>query len=185
MEQLVRVLHDLPEVKLVGRKLGPFSEGEETRVRPWEAAVFEDRDLVKPVEDFSPTDLRKRLMAEEKSPQLENIPSNFYSAVSCKISKLRQKGEAERAGEVREIVDSLITLRIQKLARMAISSTVPRNLPPQEIFLANRLSQALRTWRNRLDSSFEKTPTKEVGAHEEGIWRSVRGIVRDTADIQE
>lgn len=184
MKRLVKVIQDLPEIELVGRKLGPFKEGEEVRLRAWEASILEDKGVVSPKEVFSPTSLRKILIREEKSSQLENLPSHFYQSVSQKIEKLSQEGEKEKADEIKETVISLINLRIQKIAKMTISSVEPENVPPEEMFLVNRLSQSLETWRDKLDQIFEKTP-KEADAHEKRIRRSIQGIVRDTADIQE
>lgn len=95
MEQKVEILEKIPETKLVGRKFGPFNEGEETYVKPWEVPILEDRQLAEPIEDFSSTGLRKLLIREEKSSQLKDIPSHFYISVSQKIRKLCRKGEDE------------------------------------------------------------------------------------------
>lgn len=184
MKRHVKVIQDFPEVELVGRKLGPFKKGEEVRLRAWEASILEDRGVVRTEDVFSPTGLRKLLIREEKSSQLEDIPSHFYQSVSQKIEKLCKEGEKEKADEIKEAVISLISLRIQKIARMTISSVEPEEVPPEEVFLVNRLSQSLKVWRERLDQIFEKTH-KEAGAHEKRIRRSIQGIVRDTADIQE
>lgn len=185
MKKMVRMRKDFPEMKLAGRKIGPFKEGEEVRLRPWEASIFEDNGLVEPVNDFSSTGLRKFLMAEEKSSQLEDLPPHFYQSVSQEIQKLQQRGEDQRAGEIKDVFDSLISLRIQKLAKMTVSSAVSKDLPLEESFLVNRLSHALRVWRNRLDQLFRKKPTEEVGAREKRFRRSIQGIVRHAADIQE
>lgn len=185
MKKMVRMKRDFPEMKLAGRKIGPFKKGEEVRLRPWEASIFEDNGLVEPVNDFSSTGLRKFLMAEGRSSQLEDLPPHFYQSVSQEIQKLQQRGEDQRAGEIKEVFDSLISLRIQKLAKVAVSPAVSKDLPPEESFLVNRLSHALRVWRNRLDRLFRKKPTEGVGAHEKKFRRSVQEIVRHAADIQE
>lgn len=183
MEKLVRITEEIPEIKLVGRKLGPFSEGEETYLRWWEASLLEDKELVEPVGDFSITGIRNRLIKEEKSSQLNALPSHFYLTVSRRIRRLKGKGELEEAEEMNEALDSLISLRVQKLARMAISSVVPDDVPPEEIFLVARLSRALRLWRPSLDISFEESDKEEVGTHREREWRSIQGTVRDATDI--
>lgn len=185
MDQIVKVVEEFPEVKLVGRKLGPFAEGKEIRVRPWEVPILEDRGLVEPVEDFSPVDIRKRLIAEEKSSQLEDIPPYFYISASHKLRKLRDKGETEEAKKLREALDSFISVRVRKLSKVAVSSIKPENLPPEEMFLLNRLFHVLRTWKKRLDRFFERIHNEEVGAPGKRIRRSIQGIVRNTADIQE
>lgn len=185
MKQMVRLMKDFTEMKLIGRKIGPFKEGEEVQLRPWEASIFEDRGLVKFVNDFSSTGLRKFLMAEEKSSQLEDLPPHFYQSVSQEIQKLHQRGENQKAEEIKDVLDSLIRLRIQKLAKMAASSVDAEDLPPEESFLVNRLSHALKVWKDRLDQLFRKKSIEEVGAHEKEFRRSIQGIVRHAADIQE
>lgn len=183
MKQPVEFIQDFPEIKLAGRKLGPYREGEEVELRPWIASVLKEKGLVSLVDDFSLADLRKRLIREEKSSQLEDIPSYFYLAVSQKIVRLREDGRVEKADEFEDAVDSLISLRIKKIADSAVSSTVPEGIPPEEKFLLNMLSYSLNIWRQRLDSLFEKTSKKEAGAHERRIRRSIQGIVRNTANI--
>lgn len=185
MEQLVKILEDVPKVKLVGREIGPFQEGENADVKPWEASVLAEKGLAELEQDFSPVGLRKRLMKEEKTSQLGDLPPSFYLSVSCEVDRLRRMGDVERAEEIEGIVDSLLRLRVQKLSRRAISSDMPRSLPPEEVFLVNRLSRAMKIWRQSMDRLFEKAHKEEVGAHKRGIRRSIRGIVRDAADIQE
>lgn len=185
MEQKVRFLDNFSEMKLVGRTLGPFNEGEEASLRAFEASVLEDRGMVEPVEDFSLVGLRKRLMSEEKSSELGELPTNFYLAVSQEIEKLNDKGNFEEAGKMRETMESLVRIRVRKLADMAVSPAEIKDLPLEERFLANRLSRAFEIWRNRLDQLFEKSPNEEVGAREKRFRRSVQGVVGNSTDIQE
>ncbi len=184
MKQKVKVLQDFPETDLVRRKLGPFREGEEVSVRVWEATLLEERGIVEPVDDFSVAGLRKLLIKEEKSSTLEELPDHFYQIVFHRIGKLGQE-RAEEADEMRETVNSLLNLRIQKLAKMTISSAKPDNVLPEEKLLVNRLSQALESWRDRLDYLCEKNRKEEVGAHRGRIGRSIQRIVRNPANIQE
>lgn len=184
MKKLVKAIQDFPEIKLVGRKLGPFKEGEEVLVRYWEASILEGRGVVEPVEDYSLAGLRKRIMKEEKSDRLEELPSHFYRALALEIKKIRQNGEPEKAKNVKEALDSLKSIRIRKIARMAVSAVKPQNVPPEDLLLLNRFSQALKLWRRRLDRLLEETQNEEVGTHERELRRSIQGVVRDTADIQ-
>ncbi len=183
MKQPVEFIKDFPKIKLVGRKLGPYREGEEVEVRPWIASVLEERGLVRFVDDFSLTGIRKRLIREEKSSQLEELPSYFYFAISRKIADLREEGRGEKAEELEDTVDSLVGLRVKKIANRAVSSSVPKGVPPDEKFLLNLLSHSLNIWRQKLGSLFEKTTEKEAGVHERRIRRSIQGIVRNPADI--
>ncbi|KXA92171.1 hypothetical protein AKJ66_04585 [candidate division MSBL1 archaeon SCGC-AAA259E22] len=169
----VEVIQDFPEVELVGRKLGPFKEGEEVEMRPWEASVLEERDFVRPVRDFSLTGVRKALIREEKSSRLEELPSSFYRTVSREVRRLREGGEVEKAEELEEAIESLVDFRIQKLARMIISSVDLGDIPAEEQVLANFLSQPLTVWEGSIGRVFEKNIDKEVGVHAKKVRRNI------------
>ena len=184
MEQKVEVKENISEIKLVGRKIGPYTEGEEARMRPWEASVLEEMGLVESMDDFSLAGVRKLVMREEKDKSLNDIPAYFYTATSFKVRRLKKKGENEKAEEMREAINSLVSLRIQKLLRMAVSSVVPDDIPPEEAFLINRISQDLEVWRRRLERLFNENSQKEVDTHEGRIRGSIQGIIGNSADIQ-
>ena len=184
MEQEVEVLENIQEIKLIGRKIGPYNEGEDARLRPWEASILEEKGLVEPIDDFSLAGIRKLVMREEKEKSLNDIPTYFYTAASFRIRKLKQEGEGDKAGKMREAIRSLVSLRVQKLLRMAVSSVVPDDIPPEEAFLINRISQDLEVWRSRLDRLFEENSKKEVDTHEGRVRRSIQGVIGKSADIQ-
>lgn len=164
-KQLVRVLEDLSEVELVRRRLGPLESGEEVYMRPWEASVLERHGIVESTEKFTLVDLRKRILAEEKSSKLEDLPESFYQAVYHRIENLRIDDRRDRAKELDEALSALLDLRVQKLARLSISSANIEGLPFEEKFLANRLSNVISEWRRRLSSSFERSAEGGVGIH--------------------
>ncbi len=184
MDKKVKVLEKVPEIKLVGRKIGPYAEGEEVSLEPWEASILEDRGLVESVNDYSITGLRKLLMKEEKNKKLNDIPPHLYLTVSLKIRKLKQEGKAEESENMREAFNSLISLRLQKLLRMVVSSVTPDDIPPEEAFLLNRLSEDLELWKQRLDPIFKKSTHEEVGNRDRELRRSFQGVVGNTTDIQ-
>lgn len=175
MEKRVKVLKDVPEIKLVGRKVGPFREGEEVKVKSWEANILEEKGFIQSVEDFSVAGLRKLLMKEEKSNQLNDLPSHFYISVGLKLKTLRERGEAEKADNLKDALDSLISMRVQKIAKMPGSSVSPDDVPPEEMFLFNRFSQALKDWRRRLDRLFDESSFEEVDIRENGNRGSLQG----------
>ncbi len=183
MEQVVKILQDFPEVRLVGRNLGSFSEGEEVSLKVWEASLLEERGIAKPVDDFSVVGIRKMLMREQRSSELKKIPSNFYHIISNKIEKLRREEEFEKAEEVKKIIKSLSKIRLQKIARISLSSDSTTDTSYMETFFVNRLNHVLKIWRQRLDRLLEETYKEEVGAHKGGIRRSIPRVVENTADI--
>lgn len=162
MKQRVQVLEDFPEVELVGRKLGPLESGEETLMRPWEASVLERHGIVEPTEEFKLVGLRKRILAEERSSNLESLPDNFYHGLSHWIENLRLEGRSDEIEKLKESVNTLLEIRVQKLARQAAFSSPIENLSFEEKFLANRLSDVISKWRRGLVRLFERSPKEEV-----------------------
>ena len=178
----VRVLKDLPAVKLVGRQLGPLAEGEETELEVWEAAVLERHGIVEFLQKLTPAEFRKLLLAEEREYGLTPLPDDFYSSVAQKIAFARAAGQHEEAEEIQTQVLTLMEIRVPKLVRLALSPESAGPLPPQELFLINRLAVTLDSWSKRLKESFEKAG-EEVGKNEE-IGGPVRHAVGNEADIQ-
>lgn len=185
LEKAVEIIQDIPEIKLVERKVGPFTKGEEAWVKSWEASIFEDRGLAKLKDDLSVVGLRKKLMREQRDSELRELPSNFYLTVSQRLEKLREKGDLEKVEEINDIINSLVSLRIQKIAKISLSSGSLDNVSNRESFLVNRLNQAKTIWRRRLDRLLKKPHNEEVGAHERENRRSIQGVVKNTTDIQE
>ncbi|MBS3815099.1 MAG: DNA replication complex GINS family protein [Hadesarchaea archaeon] len=184
MKQKVETTQEIPEIKVVNRKIGPLSSGEETFVKPWEAVILEQKGLIKPIEEYSLSGLRKRVLAEGRASDLKELPEYFYEGLTHKIRLLKKEGKSEELEEMRDSLDSLIGLRVQKILRKAVSPTSVRELPPEEQFLLNQISTLIKNWEERLDSMFEKTPKEEVGTREEGIRRSIREIVGNATNIQ-
>jgi hypothetical protein len=178
----IRIIKDLPVMKLVGRQLGPLAEGEETELETWEAAVLERHGFAEPLQKLTPAELRKLLLAEERESELTPIPDDFYSLVAQKIRFARAAGEHEKAREIQNQVSTLMEVRIPKLVRLALSPEGAGSLPPQERFLINRLAVTLDGWIKRLNESLEKAG-EEVGKNEE-FRRPVRHAVGNKADIQ-
>jgi hypothetical protein len=178
----VRVLKDLPAIKLVGRQLGPLAEREETGLEAWEAAVLERHGFVEPLQKLTPAELRKLLLAEERESELTPIQDDFYSLVAQEIAFARAAGEHEKVEEIRTQVVALMEVRVPKLVRLALSPESAGPLPPQERFLINRLASTLDNWSKRLNESIEEAG-EEVGKNEE-FGRPVRHAAGDEADIQ-
>ncbi|MFP4005247.1 MAG: hypothetical protein ACLFUR_00815 [Candidatus Hadarchaeia archaeon] len=171
------------EINLVGRSLGPYAEGEEVLLRPWEISILREEGLVEPVEDFSTVGIRKRLMSERKSSQLEDLSSGFYQMVEMRITELLDKGENEEVENMRDVLNSLINLRVQKIAKIVASSISPKDMPPMEMLLVNKLSKSLAAWKERLGRILDRSEKEEVGAPDREIRRSIQRIVGDTTDI--
>lgn len=181
MKEHVRVIKDMPELKLAGRQLGSISDGEEITLWSWEAAVLERHGIVVPTKKPTISELRKLVLTEERSSGLATLPENFYSSVIHEISNLRAGGDPEKAGGLKAQTMALLETRLPKLLRLALSPESLGEMPLEERFLVNRLAGVLENWNQGLSESFEKVGG-EAGKDEFG--RSVRHVVGDEADIQ-
>lgn len=181
MKQRVRIIKDLPEVKLVGRQLGPLTEGEEVELEGREVAILERHGFAEPFKKLTLTELRKLILAEERESKLVPLEADFYSSVVRRISSLRAAGDHETAGEIKAQVAALVEIRVSKLVQLALSPESAEDLPPEERFLINRLAATLDGWSRQLSESLEKIG-EEVEKNEFG--GPVRHVVGDEADIQ-
>lgn len=184
MGQRVRVLKDVPQVKLVGRQIGPFVAGQEVELEPWEADVFERYGFAEPVQRLTTAEVRKLLLAEERAAWVGVLPPNFYEMISKAASSLQEEGQLEKLEEFRVAVRSLVELRLEKLLRAVVSSADLEDLPPREKFLVNRLVKVIKNWNEWLNDLFEKKVGEEAGGRDEKFGGNIRDAVGIEADIQ-
>ena len=156
MKQSVRVLRDLPEIKLVGRRVGPLVVGQEAEFEPWEVTVLERHGFVEPIQKLTTAELRKFMLAEERAPGLGPLPSNFYAAVAERAASIQISGQPDEVEEFRAAVGALAEIRTHKLLRAALSPANVENMSPEERFFVNRLAIALEDWGRWLSELLEK-----------------------------
>ena len=156
MKQRVRVLQDLPELKLVSRRVGPLVAGQEVEFEPWEVTVFERHGIVEPVQKLTTAELRKFMLAEERAPGLGLLPSNFYEMVAQRAKNIQTTAQPDEIEEFREAAGALAEARTHKLLRAALSPADAENLLPEERFFVNRLAMALEDWGRWLSGLLEK-----------------------------
>lgn len=181
MKEHVRVIKDMPELKLAGRQLGPFSDGEEITLWSCEAVVLERHGIVVPTKKPTISELRKLVLTEERSSGLATLPENFYSSAMHETSNLKIGGDLEKADGLKAQTMTLLETRLPKLLRLALSPESLGEMPLEERFLVNRLVGVLESWNQGLNDLFEKIG-EEAGKDEFG--RSVRHVAGDEADIQ-
>ncbi|MDI6819487.1 MAG: DNA replication complex GINS family protein [Candidatus Hodarchaeaceae archaeon] len=184
MGQRVRVIKDLPAIKLVGRQIGPLVAGQEAEFEPWEAGVLERHGYIEPIQRLTTIELRKLVLVEERSHQLEPLPPDFYSSIAQQIAYLRATGQQDKVEEFQSAVDALLEVRVQKLLQSALSPASAENLPPEEKFLVNRLAIALEGWSQWLSKLFEKKAGEEAGKHDEEFGGNIRDVVGNETNIQ-
>lgn len=185
MKTRVNVVKDLPELKLVGRQLGPAPEGKEIEVESWEAPILEKHGFAEPVQKITVAEVRRQILAEERASTLEKLPQDFYARVGDRAEHLRESGQMDQLVELQEAMSALAEMRAQKLAHLAASGVEAKGLLPEEQFLLNRLVTALDNWKEWLDNLLGGEVKEEVGEHGGKIGESVRHAVGDSADIQE
>ncbi|MEM2908343.1 MAG: hypothetical protein QXP65_04010 [Candidatus Hadarchaeales archaeon] len=184
MVQRVRILKDVPQVKLVGRQIGPFAAGQEVELEPWEVNVFERHGLAEPVQRLTTAEVRKLLLAEERTAWVGVLPPDFYEMIPQAASSLREEGQLEKLEEFRAAIWSLVELRLEKLLRAAVSSADLGDLPPREKFLVNRLAKVIKDWNEWLNDLFEEKVGGEAGERDEKFGGNIRDVVGNEADIQ-
>jgi hypothetical protein len=154
MRESVRILDEVQAVDLAWRQLGPFKCGDEVEVWSWEAKVLERRGLAER-RRITPTDVRRLIIAEERNPNPEKLPENFYSKVRDEVLSLRESGDDEKADELKSQTLALLEVRLPKLLRFVFSPEDSKEVLPEERFLINRLAFVLNTWGRKLEKFLE------------------------------
>jgi hypothetical protein len=144
----------LPEVKLVGRRVGPLVVGQETEFEPWEVKVLERHEVIEPIQKITTAELRKYMLAEERNPVLGQLPSNFYAIISQRVAIISKSGQQEEIEEFKAAFEALAEVRTRKLLRAALSPADAENLLPEERFVVNRLAMDLEDWGKWLAEIF-------------------------------
>jgi len=180
VKQRVRILKEIPEVKLIKRKLGPQSIGDELELWAWDATVLKRHGIAEILQDPTVPELRKLVLAEERSLEPCPLPEGFYNSVARNASIFLSEGKREEAKELESQFFSLLEIRMPKLVRLALSPETPVGLQPEEHFLVNNLAEIIENWTRRLRRLFESK--EEVGKNEPG--RSVQHVAGNEADIQ-
>lgn len=160
MKVRVRAVKDIPKIELVGRHLGPFMQGQELELEPWESEVLEAHGLVEPIQKLTLSEMKKFLFAEGRTAGLYQLPSNFYSILQEKATLLVSLKKFDELDELRHAAESLVEARLPKLLKLLPVREGP-DLPPEERFLLNRLAKTLDGWTEWLGSFFKKEEVSE------------------------
>lgn len=154
MRQQVKVVNDVPLTDLCGRQLGPLEPGEEIEAWVWEAKVLERHGLAER-RKISSTEIRQLIISEERSPDIEKLPENFYFSVREEISKHHASGHHEEADELKSQILALIEIRLPKLLNLVLSPEDSHETLDEEKFLINRLASLLTDWNRKLERFLE------------------------------
>lgn len=154
MRERIRVLNKVPEINLAEVSLGPFDVGDEAEVWPWEAKILERHGLAESSK-ISSTDIRQRIIAEERSQDLEAIPENFYFLARKEVANLKKAGEKEKADDLKSWTLALLEIRLPKLLKLVQSPESSGNVPLEEKFFVNRLAFITKVWSQKLERFLE------------------------------
>jgi hypothetical protein len=167
----VKVISKIPEIEVVGGKIGPLDQGAEAEFEPWQVVVLEHHGLVEPVKELTVAELRKLLLAEERERGLAPLPHDFYLTVVQHLERLEARGAKDETQKFRDTLDGLVEARVQKLLKFASTGEEPLDVSPEEQFLVNRVSEVLSNWKGRLFKLLEKG--EEAGKNDEESSRPV------------
>ncbi len=181
MKLRVRAIKELPEIKLVKRKLGPLAVGDELELWLWDVSVLKRNGIVDVPQALTAGEVRKLILSEERSLEITQLPEDFYSSITSAVSILSFEGKKDEANELMAQTRSLLEIRLPKLVKLALSPEAPAVLPVGERFLVNNVAELVENWTRRLSKSFELG--EEVEKYEVG--ESVQHAAGNEAHIQE
>ncbi len=121
---------------------------------------------------ISPTDIKQKIISEERNTYLEKIPENFYFQIAEEITALMDSGEKEKAEELKSEVLTLLQTRMPKFLNLALSPEDAGDIPYEEKFLINRLAFVLKSWNRNMERLLEAR-----GAGEEVDRGGIRGTI--------
>jgi hypothetical protein len=152
-----------PEIKLAGKLVGPFEEGEEHEVQYWIAqnlvksgiARFRESELL------DSTKLYKIQWKERVQTlrQVSKLPENFYPRLRRYMTELKEEitKNPEKAREyekVKHLTQDVLNARLKKIVLLSSASAqteqVLRNFTSEERFLYKHLFKIVNEWRTQI-----------------------------------
>jgi hypothetical protein len=155
---------------------GPSSlrAGEERELEHWQLRVLRRHGLAEPLNPVGPTAVRKLRLSEARQPGLQPLPQGFYSLLAGEMEHLRREGGEE---ELREAVEDLLELRLQKLVRLSLFPSQAKGAAPEERVLLGELGGRIEEWKKWMKERLE------VGKDEGG--RTLQELGGEEPDLQE
>jgi len=157
----VKILSDVPSFQLVGQDWGPFESGEETELPSWCARVLVRKGVAEP-QMISSAELRRKIISEENTLDLNDIESDFYSRVRESVSRLREEARNEEAEELKSFTLTLAEVRLPKLLK-AVFDPEGTHATFEEKFLLNQISSILNLWTDNLRQFIDGEEARQHG----------------------
>ncbi|WP_455367987.1 hypothetical protein [[Eubacterium] cellulosolvens] len=157
------ILQELPDLEVLGKKLGPFKKGDETDVPRWAAAEIVNSGAAKyrekegiTLQELSKVHWKEALPSSRQIPQLDR---DFYSNLRHLLSSLKEEGkkDIEKLKEYEKALSTsndIVNCRLRKLVTFAASAyqstDLIKNLTPEEKVLLEDLTDLIAIWREKM-----------------------------------
>lgn len=164
-EEVVEVIFVKPcsAIKVAEEVIGPFNEGVETTLPRWIAKTLAENGIIKIKQDTSRNlvELSKSAWREERSDTLLPVDEDFYPRLRNYLRELKLKADTsptqQLINELRQAdlkAKDLINCRLQKIVRIALDRTPPKNLidnmAAEEKALFNSIRELIEVWRSHI-----------------------------------
>ncbi|MHC1601584.1 MAG: hypothetical protein ACXQTB_04495 [Candidatus Nezhaarchaeales archaeon] len=158
----VKVLKNVPEIKVGDEVLGPLIQDQELEVERWIARILREEGYVEIIDEKAVdlTMLSKIAWKESRTPQLTPLEPAFYVKVKNYLKSLNERAKSnpeilseKKMAEVK--LTDIVNCRIQKIVYMALTGAQPprevlENLTPEEKMLFDELSSTISRWRQSI-----------------------------------
>ncbi|MHA1728919.1 MAG: hypothetical protein ACTSWY_09325 [Promethearchaeota archaeon] len=156
-----QALKDFKEsVKILGKRIGPFSKGNHYKMAYWIAKIFIKREILKLAEHdgdkLNVKAIQKIAFNQGRTHEINNIGGNLFTVIKEYMKILSSWTEKDLTHEKKfkslySNFQDLITIRHRKilnLCQMKQSFNVTRNLTQEEQILMKYLSDAIFQWKD-------------------------------------
>lgn len=157
----VKISSDVSSFGSAGRQWGPFEAGEEVELPSWCARVLIRRGAAEP-KMISATEIRRKIISEESTRDLNEIESEFYSRVRESIARLREESKKEEVERLKSLTLTLAEVRLPKLLK-AVFDPERTHATFEEKFLLNRISSFLDFWTENLERFIDGEEAEQHG----------------------
>ncbi|MHA1271717.1 MAG: hypothetical protein ACTSPY_18155 [Candidatus Helarchaeota archaeon] len=159
----VKILEDLPEIRLFTTMIGPFKKGDKVNMMYWMAKLLNKYNMVEILEqmEYDLGDIKKIEGIEQGRVDVQKIDKDFY--VKIKETLLNLYNELKDSNnfslnarklqikdEMQSLFRDIFSRRLYKILRIASKDRNPQsiinNFTNEEILLFNQLQKTIKAW---------------------------------------
>lgn len=157
-----KILKDIQCFKLPTGDFGPFESGEEVELSPWCLRALSRSGNIE-TQIILPSQLRRKIISEESSEDLSDLPEDFYSQIRESVLRLREEGKQDEAEKLKSLALTFAEVRLPKLLKMIFDPESAPSKVFEEKFLLNRMSVSLKYWFENLRRFIDGEEAKSHG----------------------